>query len=59
MFDLFPGLESVIKPEQINSGHNLMILSGSLNIDFGSLELALEPTVGAWPTAVGRILTNI
>ncbi|ODM22139.1 hypothetical protein SI65_02985 [Aspergillus cristatus] len=44
MFALFPSLESVIKPEQINVGRNLMILSGSLNDEFGALELALEPT---------------
>lgn len=49
MFALFPSLESVIKPEQINAGCNLMILSSSLNDEFGALELALEPTVGAWP----------
>lgn len=57
MFALFPTLESVIKPEQINAGCNLMILSGSLNNEFGALELALEPTVGAWPKAFERIST--
>ncbi|OJJ86197.1 uncharacterized protein ASPGLDRAFT_45242 [Aspergillus glaucus CBS 516.65] len=44
MFALFPSLESMIKPEQINAGCNLMILSSSLNDEFGALELALEPT---------------
>ena len=38
MFSLFPGLDSVIKPEHINAGQNLMILSYSLNHEFGSLD---------------------
>ena len=53
MFALFPGLESVIKLGQINASHNLMILSGPLNDGFGSLELGLEPTEGAWSKAIG------
>ena len=38
MFSLFPGLDSVIKPEHINAGQNLMILSYSLNHEFGSFD---------------------
>lgn len=37
----------------VDQGHSLMVLSGLLNNVFGSLELALESTVGAWSKAVG------
>lgn len=47
MFALFPSLRDVITPQHINTGRNVMILRSSLNNEFGTLEVALEPTVGA------------
>jgi hypothetical protein len=43
LFVLFPDLASVIEPEEINQGRNLMIMA--FNQEFGGLGLALEPMV--------------
>lgn len=46
LFALFPDLASVIEPDEINQGRNLMIMASAFNQEFGGLELALEPMVG-------------